>query len=336
MILSKRSNGFYNVIYNQSNGKRTRISTKTKIKAEALKFLSQFQKEIETRKLQKLTCISLSDYINCFQSYSKTIHTPKTQKGYQLTLNYVKTYFGVISLNDITQLKISDYFEQRIKSSSIYQARKDLICLNSLLNKAIAEGYILQNPCRNIKRFRLPQKQPLFFSELEFDLLISKVKEIDFKDLIIFASQTGLRQMELLTLEWNQINFKDRYLILDNRNYLTKSKKIRTIPLSMKALQILTNKQLKKNCELVFTYHNKQITQTTISHRFKDYINEAKINPELNFHSLRHTFASWLVQRGVSIYEVSKLLGHSSVNVTQIYSHLRTEDLRASINLLNN
>jgi len=59
-------------------------------------------------------------------------------------------------------------------------------------------------------------------------------------------------------------------------------------------------------------------------------IKDAKVN------DLRHTFASWLVQKGASIYEVSKLLGHSSVNVTQIYSHLRTEDLRVSINLLNN
>ncbi len=63
---------------------------------------------------------------------------------------------------------------------------------------------------------------------------------------------------------------------------------------------------------------------------------KTSLNSKLNLHSLRHTFASWLVQRGVSIYEVSKLLGHSDIIVTEIYSHLRAEDLRESVNLLNN
>ncbi len=336
MILSKRSNGVYYVIYSQENGKRTRISTKTKLKVEALKFLSQFERELEERKNQRLQPISLSDFSNHFRNYSKTIHTPKTQKGYQLTLDIVLEYFGTISLNEINQQKMSNYFEQRINTSSIYQARKDLICLNSMLNKAVAEGYLLKNPCMGIKRFRLPQKQPVFFSELEFELLLSKVKENDLKDIFVFASQTGLRQMELLTLQWNQINFKDRFLILDNSKHITKSKKVRTVPLSLRALQILTERDLKKNSDFVFTYKNKPINQTTICHKFKQYVNEAKINPKINFHSLRHTFASWLVQRGVSIFQVSKLLGHSSVNVTQIYSHLRNEDLRNAIDLLNN
>ena len=62
----------------------------------------------------------------------------------------------------------------------------------------------------------------------------------------------------------------------------------------------------------------------------------SSLNPQLNRHSLRHTFASWLVQAGVSIFEVSKLLGHSDIRVTEIYSHLRAEDLLNSVNKLNN
>jgi integrase/recombinase XerD len=52
----------------------------------------------------------------------------------------------------------------------------------------------------------------------------------------------------------------------------------------------------------------------------------------LHFHSLRHTFASWLVQDGVSLYEVQKLLGHSSIAVTQVYSPLQPEQLHATVN----
>lgn len=336
MVLSKRSNGFYYIYYLQDNGKRTCLTTKTKLKNEALKFLSNFEKELADRKFQKLKQISLFEYTQNFLNYSKSIHTSKTHKAYLLTLSYIKNFLGDILLKQVTQSKMSIYFERRIEKSSIYQARKDLICCNSLFNKAIAEGYISQNPCKEIKKYRLPQKQPLFFSELEFDLLLSKVKENDLKELFVFAVQTGLRQMELITLEWSHINFKDRFLILDNREYLTKSKKIRTIPLSIKAMQILTERERTKTSCLVFTFNKKPINPNYISQKFKAYVREANINPKLNFHSLRHTFASWLVQRGVSIFHVSTLLGHSSVNVTQIYSHLRSEDLRNVVELLNN
>lgn len=76
------------------------------------------------------------------------------------------------------------------------------------------------------------------------------------------------------------------------------------------------------------------IKQDWIVHNFKKYVLKANINPKLHFHSLRHTFASWLVQAGVSIYKVSKLLGHSDVKTTEIYSHLRIEDLRNSVEKL--
>jgi site-specific recombinase XerD len=60
------------------------------------------------------------------------------------------------------------------------------------------------------------------------------------------------------------------------------------------------------------------MNQQFISHKIKKIIKRTGINPKLNFHSLRHTFASWLVQAGVTIYEVSKLLGHSDIRVTEI------------------
>lgn len=124
-------------------------------------------------------------------------------------------------------------------------------------------------------------------------------------------------------------------MILDNRNNLTKSKKIRTVPLSVKALQILNSREQFRKNEFIFTQEGEGITQKFISKKFKSYVIKSKINSGLHFHSLRHTFASWLVQRGVSIYEVSKLLGHSDIKVTEIYAHLKPENLRNAVELLN-
>ncbi|MHB8929413.1 MAG: tyrosine-type recombinase/integrase, partial [Melioribacteraceae bacterium] len=274
MILTKRKNGRWYIVYNQANGKRTGISTGTKIKTKALKLLSKFEKELENKKSQKTIPISFNSYCNQFLSYSKSVHTVKTQETYIQTINYVKKFFGEIALKDVTALSLTKYFEQRVISGSIYQARKDLICCNSLFNKAIAEGYIYQNPCKDIKRFRLPEKQPLFFTKLEFEKLLSAINETDIKDLVNFALQTGLRQMELITLEWAQISFSDKYLILDNQNNFTKSKKIRSIPLSKKAMKILVERKRVAKGNLIFTLENKPINQDFISRKFKGYVIE--------------------------------------------------------------
>lgn len=334
MYLSKRKNGVYYVFYNQPNGKRTCVSTGEKIKFEALKFLSNFETELKLRRKNKILPITLKDFTFEFLTYSETIHSPNTSKVFKVTFNYLAKFFGNPQLSEITASRLTEYFTDRIKGT-VFPARKDLINISSAFSYGVKQGYLQENPCHSFKRFKIPEKQPLFYSELQFDLLLNTIEEQDIKDIVIFALQTGLRQMELLTLEWRQINFKDRILILDNRNNLTKSKKIRTVPLSIKAMQILNSREINKKSESVFTLKGERITQKFISKKFKSYVIKAKINSKLNFHSLRHTFASWLVQRGVSIYEVSKLLGHSDIKVTEIYAHLKPENLRNAVELLN-
>ena len=336
MFLSKHKNGFYYVYYiDPISNKRKSISTKTKLKSEANQFLSEFTKELKVRKKQKTIPINLKDFIFEFLKYSKSIHSENTTKTYKSTFKYLYSYFGNVEISNIDNKDLMNYFEYRIRISSIYRARIDRISLGSAFNRAVTDKYLLNNPCNGIKRFRIPEKQPLFFSETEYQKLLSVIDNKDLKDLVEMALNTGLRQMELLTLEWNQINFKDKLLILDNRNHLTKSKKIRTIPLNIRALQILTERERNKNSNFIFTYLKEPIKQDFISKTFKKFVKKTKLNDKLNFHSLRHTFASWLVQKGVSIYEVSKLLGHSSISVTEIYSHIRTDDLRTAVDRLN-
>jgi len=337
MFLSKHKNGFYYVYYIEPvTNKRKSISTKTKMKSEANLFLSEFNNELKERKKSKVIPTNLKDFIFRFLKYSESIHSINTTKTYKSTFKYFLDFFGNVELSNISTKGLMNYFENRIRISSIYRARIDRINLGSAFNKAVAEKYILNNPCDGIKRFKIPEKQPLFYTETDYNILLNVIDEQDLRDIVEFALNTGLRQMELLTLEWNQINFRDSLLILDNRNHLTKSKKIRTIPLNIKSLQILTERERSKQSNLVFTYNGLSIKQDFISKTFKKFIKKADLNLKLNFHSLRHTFASWLVQRGVSIYEVSKLLGHSDIKTTEIYSHLRAEDLRRSVNLLNN
>lgn len=335
MFLSKRANGVYYIYYNDEQGKRQAISTKSSIKSEALKFLTDLKQGIKKKKERPVTQIKLADLENEFLIHSKAIHTEKTTKTFITTFKFFEEKMGNVFLSSIEEKNIKQYIDYRITSASVFQARKDLINLSSCFNWAISEGYIQTNPCSQVNKVRVPQKMPLFYSEDEFKKLIESIDNQDIKDIVVFAVNTGCRQMELLTIEWNQIDLNRKILLLDNQNHITKSKKIRSIPLNTNAIDVVSRRRMLNNISLkVFTLNGKELTAKQVQTKSRYYIKLAGLNTKLNFHSLRHTFASWLVQRGVSIYEVSKLLGHSDLKVTQIYAHLKQDNLEAAVNKL--
>ena len=87
--------------------------------------------------------------------------------------------------------------------------------------------------------------------------------------------------------------------------------------------------------EFVFArYQGIKLNEDYVSKKFKKVIRALAMNDDIHFHSLRHSFASLLVQRGVSLYVVKELLGHEDLSTTQIYSHLQTANLLQAVNLL--
>jgi len=336
MFLSKRANGIYYVYYYGRNGKRTCKSTKSKFKMEALKFLTEFSTKVNREVKGMYNTPKMEEFFKEFLQYSERVHTWKTTLTYKTTFNALIKFFGNIQLDELGTKNIEDYLQHRIKEASIHTGRKDIINIKASLNWAVENEYLLENPSKTIKRIKTPERLPIFFSQLDFKKLIAVIDIEVIKDIVLFAVNTGMRQNEILNLRLSQIDYKNRVVHLDNRYHLTKSKKIRTIPLNETAYNVVIRNNKMNFEERVFMRNGLPIKQDYIVHKFKKYINQTGLNPKLNFHSLRHTFASWLVQNGVPIYEVSKLLGHSDIKTTEIYSHLRAEDLRDSVNLLNN
>lgn len=336
MFLAKHPNGKYYIYYEKPDGRRSSKSTRTKYKNDATKFLLKFQNELREKADQKFIPIKLKQFSFDFLRHSEPLYSFKTIKTFKTTFNLLQNHFCDISLSELTTPRIEEYLFTRLKNSFVYAARHDLSNLNCAFNKAVRTGYLLSNPCQGIKRFKIPEKQPMFYSIEDFNKLINAIDERDLKDLTIFAVNTGLRQGELITLEWRQINIDEKTLILDNRTHLTKAKKVRTVPLNNNAVNILLERFKEKSDKhnYVFSYKGNMINQDYLSRYYKKFILAAGLNPKLNFHSLRHTFASWLVQSGVSLYVVSKLLGHSDITTTQIYSHLSKENFKNAVDLL--
>lgn len=149
------------------------------------------------------------------------------------------------------------------------------------------------------------------------------------------AVLTGMRLSELINLKWEAVDLINRIIHVRNTDtFTTKSKKSRVIPMNEYLYKLLAKRKEHAVCEYVFHKKMLKLDRLYVSKKFKKFVIDAGINPKLKFHSLRHTCASWLVQSGIDLYTVQKILGHSSVNVTARYAHLQQSQLSDAMNRL--
>jgi len=288
MFLSKR-NGIWYVFYSNSNGKRKSISTRSKFKSEAIKFLTRFRVKIKEREDNSVIPIQLQDFIIIYLRHSAHFHSYKTSKDFKAELNMLLKDVGNVYLTELTSKLLLEYLRDRGKKS-IYVHSKCLRYLKSVFNWAVQQQFLTENPCKNIKPIKIPEKQPLFISKSDFQTLLDAIDNKDLKDIVIFAVNTGLRKGEIISLQWDQINFQDRYVILDNANHTTKSKRVRTIPLNITASEVL-NKRKNLNHKFVFSLNGDAINPDYVCKQFKKCVIKAGLNSKLKFHSTRHTLA---------------------------------------------
>jgi len=279
----------------------------------------------------------LEEFFNEFMVYSNSYYSHNGFLSIKITLKAFLLFCGNIRIEEISKKTVIKFIEERMQHLSPPTIRRDICNLSSAFKWGILNEYLKENYATGIPKPKIVQKLPIYFSDSEIKLLLDNTSSNDLKELFLFAINSGLRESELITLTWRQIDFRNKILVLDNSEHLTKNKKIWSIPLNITCMQILFERERKKmSKKYVFSYNNEKIKQQFISHKIKKIIKKAGLRDELNFHCLRKTFATRLVQKGVPIYNVSKLLSHSDTRVTQIYAALDVENLRDSVELLDN
>ena len=208
--------------------------------------------------------------------------------------------------------------------------------LKAAFTKAVVWEYIKENPFNKIKAPKITKSFPLFISEAELILILNKTEKQLLKDIFTIAFYTGMRLNEILNMRWRWVDLqKDIINVSNSKDFKTKNKSDRLIPIHQKVKTILLirfNSDLKQF--VFYRVSGIKLNGEFISKKFKKAVREAGLNDEYHFHTLRHSFASNLVQRGISLYTVKELLGHENVKTTQIYSHLQAENLSQAVNML--
>ena len=338
MFLSKDSKSpFYQITY-FVNGKRTKKSTKTSDLQEAKKILASFipeERKIETEvKTVNSTSISLTDFKDEYINYSKQSKSVYyIKRSIEPAFKFFIEFIGNKPLKEISLKEIDNFIISKYKhspsSAALYYRT-----LKAAFNKAISWEYLETNPFTKIKAPKLAKSLPVFINEEQLQAILSETEEQYLKDIFTFAFYTGMRIGEILNMKWNWIDTTQNIIIIKNSvSFKSKSKKERIIPIHNKVNEILSRQ--KQNTAFIFyRYIGIKLNENFISKKFKAAVRDAKLSDDIHFHTLRHSFASNLVQKGANLYVVKELLGHEDIKTTQVYSHLTQSSLTNAVFLL--
>jgi len=336
MFIGKRKNGYFYIQYfDPSTNQLKRKSTNTKSKSEALKFLRNFDSSLSNEKIH----LKISRFRDEYLEYVTNNRSPKYIKSIKLSFRQLLRYSKDIPLKDL-DARILDQFVSKKFSTSPAAALLYFRTLKAALSKAVVWGYIDENPLKKIKPPRLKKSLPVFISKSELGLILDKTKTVMLKDLFTTAFYTGMRLGEIVNLVWECVDFKRKVIIVKNINgFTTKNKKERIIPMNLIMESLMMNRfnkeiNLYNNDYIFYRVIGIKLNEDYVSKQFKKVVREAGLMENIHFHTLRHSFASRLIQKGVSLFVVKELLGHEDIKTTQIYSHLQTQDLISAVNLL--
>ena len=311
-------------------GKRYRKSTKTSDRKLAELFLKDIEIKIarETfgfadlnRKKERLR-----EFLEKYGQFSSATKAENTYALDRHSLRLLINHLGDVLLKEITPKMIEEFKVRRLEQVKPASVNVELRHLKAAFETAVKWSILEKNPLKSVKQVKVRGKNlPKFLSREQVTTLLNQIADADFRNLICFYLYTGCRRNEALNLRWDDIDLQAGTVAF----HVTKSGESRIVPINAKLAEIL--QKMERNGEKPFNFNRWFVT-----HRFKRYLKEAGINgsDNLHLHSLRHTFASHLVMDGVDLYTVAKLLGHSSVAVTQMYAHLAPDYLKLSVDRL--
>jgi integrase len=229
---------------------------------------------------------------------------------------------------------ISTFDLERLKKTMLKAGRAPrtveyvLTTLGQIFRHAVRLGYFQGDiPTTKVKKLKYDNKRVRFLSHDETHTLLEilKGKSQETYEMALLSLHCGLRAGEVFSLKWKDVDLDHGLVTLLD----TKSSKTRTVSITADVKAFLMAKDQDSKQDLVFPDRKTGGIRKQISKSFPRSVTEAGLNEgivdrrqRVTFHTLRHTFASWLAMEGISLYDVKELLGHATLTMTERYAHL--------------
>lgn len=309
------------------DGKRKRYQsaewTKEQAQDELAKVLLQIEQEPKAEESTFTLAQGVGRYL-AVKARKKTIEESRRHLKHLLS-----AFGGDTPLAALTANRISEYRAQRLgvvskqtgQHLSAAAINRPLATLHHLLRLAHEEWEVLA-AVPKIRREKESQGRLRWLKQEEITALLTacqtKSRNRELYPAVVIAINTGLRRGELLGLTWDRIDLSRGVLRLE----VTKNGKRREVPLNGDSYRALVSLEPKAE--------GRVFRSRSIRTPYETAVRAAKLD-DVDFHTLRHTFASWAIQRGVSLKELQELGGWSSVNMVMRYAHLAPEHLRTAV-----
>ncbi len=246
---------------------------------------------------------------------------------------------GVEELCDIKRIHLNMYIKNLYdKKYTAYSIAREIASIKGFFKWLSVSEYIKHNPALAIEQPKLPKRLPKVLSMKEIKELLDEKMSILNKAIFELLYASGLRVSELSNLQINNIDLNAKYI-----RCLGKGSKERIVPIGNQACIALKNyfkerdyliKKHNLSTKYCFIKENgKKITRQDV-YNFINTIGH-NINKNISPHTIRHSFATHLLENGADLRVVQELLGHSDVSTTQLYTHIskkRLKDIYFSIN----
>lgn len=268
-------------------------------------------------------------YLQIEKNYSE-----HTILNYKLDLDDFRKFLGgpEPDLGKVDYLVLRKYLAiLKEKNLANRTVNRRLSALRSFFKFLTREGLVKANPISSLSSPKQEKHLPLFLTEDEVAKLIDSVVPDDergLRDRAILETfySTGIRISELAGLTKDDIDFIGGIV-----KVMGKGKKERIVPIGDKAMIALRSyfdKQKKQTQSVFLNKNGKSITTRGIRNIVGKYIRLAGLKHGVSPHTLRHSYATHLLNRGADLRSVQELLGHANLSTTQIYTHLTTEKLK--------
>lgn len=263
--------------------------------------------------------------------YSKRRKSMSQSKMEGIVNNYLIPRFGNKRINAIKNKDVIQFHDDLIDKNSIATNKTIHVFLSAVFNFAIRNEYTTKNPARNVGNFEgQAEKRMNYWTLDEFKTFISHVDDFQYYVLFMVLYYSGMRQGESMALTWGDIDLKNHTINIDKTwtkkgVNSTKTGATRMIQMPSFVIRLLSQLKAKKEPKMDYVVFGDVYTpfaDTTIRRKFNEWIKAAGVNP-IRIHDMRHSHASYLINKGTIISVISKRLGHSNVSTTlDTYSHL--------------
>ena len=273
--------------------------------------------------------VPIEDFLVRFNNYTAVERAKETQYRYQIAMRYLQEIQPIKYLQDITPAALENYKRELLKQGKKSENINRLLqALKTMMRIAERWKLIQKQDWELVKKFKQKKGRVVFHTENELQAMLKAVPAW-YRLIIKLGARAGLRRGEMAELRWEDIDFEHNQIYVR----ANKTENYRYVPISADLKEELEKTPRSRDGFVV-----QPIGECPRSSRYfitAAFIKKLKILGFKTFpHKLRHTFASHLVQKGVELYTVSKLMGHSSIEMTEIYAHLAPQTLQQAIKVL--